>query len=110
GSNFLFYSVKNIAGSSSNVINDLLKYNAPREPGLAIFGIDYFTKEVRVANGNYRNLNFSVLSYFIKRSSNNGSSQQSSYLFNEFNENIISKLKANDTLAIQEYTLNAIAR
>lgn len=106
---FLFYSPNIVQGSSNNLINDILKYTATRIQVPPFNNFDYLTKEVRVANGNYKNLNFSVLSYFL-RSNHGSSSRQSGYLFNEFNENALSKLRVNDTLAIQEYTINFKAK
>lgn len=102
---FLFSSVRSFAvqdaGSGVEVI-DILKYNSPK---VTLLG-GYTRKEVRVGHGNYNEMQLSVLTYMLNKGDRITQwSGESGTLFNEFNEDIVSSLGFQDTLAVQELVL-----
>lgn len=96
----------------------ILKFTAPLIPVATIptpsdNGIKYISQEVMVFNGNYSNLDLSVLSYKIKQGGQNSFSIKTSTTFNkpvEFNASFLAELQPTDTIAVQEYTYNFKAR
>ncbi|TSJ40348.1 hypothetical protein FO440_11350 [Mucilaginibacter corticis] len=100
---FLFTSKFRSPLNKSDFIYNLLKYH---DPAPASINGAVIEGEVRVGYGDYNNLSFSRLSYKIVSSSSfqNVFQYKSSAgaLFNEFNSSVITQLKTNDTLAIQE--------
>ncbi|MEI7725827.1 MAG: hypothetical protein WCK09_12030 [Bacteroidota bacterium] len=109
---YLFYS-KTFAvridplNRTSVLIDTSLKYRAQRiavPAGTNL--INWLTKEVRVARGNYTDMDLSVLSY--KVSSYGGT--WSGRLFNEFNEDAVSAYGTYDTMAVLSYVYRLHAR
>lgn len=102
GDQYLFYSDFFYADITfKGVVYDLLRFNYPKTPLPSASGFQYKTKEVRVAHGDYTDLQLSVLSYKIKQ----GNSWESETLFNEFNDSVISEIGLNDTLAVREFII-----
>ena len=109
---YLFYS-KTFAvridplNRTSVLIDTSLKYRAQRIAVPAGTNLtNWLTKEVRVARGNYTDMDLSVLSY--KVSSYGGT--WSGRLFNEFNEDAVSAYGTYDTVAVLSYVYRLHAR
>ena len=109
---YLFYS-KTLSvridplNRTSVLIDTSLKYRAQRIAVPAGTNLtNWLTKEVRVARGNYTDMDLSVLSY--KVSSYGGT--WSGRLFNEFNEDAVSAYGTYDTVAVLSYVYRLHAR
>ena len=96
--------------AADSLILRMLAYMAPLVP-LPPGGMNsHFSQEVRVGHGDYRTLNFSVLSYKLNQGDGiRYYSRQSGSVFNEFNEEVIARLGRQDTLAIQEFFITFTA-
>ena len=102
---FIFYSQNQNAVNPQDLAYLLLKFKAP----LITIGlppnITYTTKDVKVANGTYLDLNFSVLSYKIKQ----GNNAVVGTTYNQpitIDANALTQLQTTDTIAVQEYIVN----
>ncbi|WP_207420328.1 hypothetical protein [Desertivirga brevis] len=68
-------------------------------------------KEIRVAKGTLKSLEFSCLAYKLSRNSYNvngkltGSTEEEGVLYNEFNEDFLRSLGEHDTLAVQKFVI-----
>lgn len=109
---FLFYADQQQSGKNNDPVYDMLKYSYAKTPVINVSGADFLTKEVLAGHGDYKELNLAMFQYRLKRgdgvktvlSINEGG------IFNEFNEQFITKLGVNDTLAIHEYVYNMKAK
>lgn len=99
---YLFYSppVVQLFTAYDVLVNDMLKYGAPRIPVACGGNLSdcYVTQEVRVGYGYATQLRLSYLQYYWARPYYGWSR---GLLFNELNEGIINKVAASDTLAVR---------
>jgi hypothetical protein len=109
---YLFYS-KTLSvhfdpwNRTSVLIDTTLKYRSQKIAVPAGTNLlNWMTKEVRVARGNYTDMDLSVLSYKISSYSGTWSGR----LFNEFNEDAVSAYGPNDTVAVLSYVYRLHAR
>jgi hypothetical protein len=105
GSQFLFYSDSLIMfyNTQTLFLNNCLKYSYSLCP--LSNGTSYVTKDIRVGYGNYQEQEFSVFVYQYKIGNSN--TNMGGGFYNEFNDNAISQIGSNDTLAFQSYTFKA---
>ncbi len=102
---FIFYSQKQNPVNPQDLAFLLLKIKAPVVTTGVAPNITHTTKDVRIANGNYLDLNFSVLSYKIKQ--NTGT--QTGTTYNQpvnIDAKALAQLQITDTLALQYFIIN----
>ncbi|TAE41857.1 MAG: hypothetical protein EAY66_01205 [Sphingobacteriales bacterium] len=102
---FIFFSQKQYPVNPQDLAFLLLKFKAPLIANGVAPNITYTTKDVRVANGNYLDLNFGALSYKIKQL--NGT--QSGTTYNQpinIDAKALVQLQTTDTLALQYFIYN----
>jgi hypothetical protein len=85
---------------------NMFKYSMPYVPyNISPTQTQYRTKDVRVGYGNAIEMSLPVMSYQVSsRPSSSFYYRASGISFNEFDETVLSKMGANDTLAIQLFT------
>jgi hypothetical protein len=90
---------------------NIFKYQAPYVPyNISSSQVVYRTQDMRVGYGNRIEMLLPVVSYkFSSRTSNSFLTAQG-FAFNEFDESVISKLGANDTLAVQLFNYDMKAK
>lgn len=106
---FIFYSQRQNPVNPQDLAFLLLKIKAPVVATGVAPNITYTTKDVKVANGSYLDLNFSVTSYKIKQSTGT----QSGTTYNQpvnIDANALAQLQTTDTIAVQEFILNYKAK
>lgn len=106
---FIFYSQKQYPVNPQDLAYLLLKFKAPLKRIGDAPNVSHTAAEVRVANGNYLDLNFEVLSYKIKQDIG----IQSGTKYNQaiiIDANALAQLKTTDTVAIQEFNINYKAK
>lgn len=109
GDLFLFHAVDGyIEVNLNNPYYKMIKYKNPLLPVASGPNfMTYFTNEVKVAHGNFNKMELSVLCYVFKQGNPSSSwSKSTGTLFNEFDQESISSLGVNDTLAVQEFVIN----
>jgi len=100
----------------TDILYEFLKYDYPliAVPVAANIGAPYLGKEVIVGYGDYNTLKLSRFSYKLTSRTSNTSTYiyniNFGFIYNEFNSAVISQLKANDTLAVQESFLTLKSR
>lgn len=102
---FIFYSLQQYPVIPQDFAHRLLKFKAPVKSVGVAPNQTFTTQGVKVANGSYLDLNFSVLSYKIKK----GNTTQLGTIYNEavdFNNAFLAQLQVTDTIAVQEFTVN----
>lgn len=111
GNQFLFYSesgsvvAENPHFPSSTLYRAMLRYidkidnSSPWFPPL--------TRDVRVAYGNHKELRLAALAYHIYRAAERGGSYSywSGLTFNEFDPDVVTKLKNGDYIVVKEYQI-----
>lgn len=105
---FLFYSPEVLIDRNQTFryLYDMFKYTYPQTPLPLSSGFVFKTKFIKVGYGSFKEVELSLLSYkYVQSFMGSRLSTEQSGLNNEFNENVISKLSVNDTLAIQEFSL-----
>jgi hypothetical protein len=99
GTQYLFYSPLLVQLSNQNqLIQDMLKYTAPKVAVPAYLNIDYVTQEVRVGYGDAKQIQLSYLQYYWVKSNGGWATGT---LFNEVNDGVSAKIAGTDTLAVQ---------
>jgi len=102
---FIFYSLQQYPVIPQDFAHRLLKFKAPVKSVGVAPNQTFTTQGVKVANGSYLDLNFSVLSFKIKK----GNITQLGTTYNEavdFNTAFLAQLQVTDTIAVQEFTVN----
>lgn len=102
---FIFYSQKLNSVNPQNFAYVLLKFKAPLVTTGVAPNITYTTKDVKVANGSYLDLDLSALSYKIKQ--NTGT--QLGIAYNQpitIDAKVLAQLQITDTIALQYFTYN----
>jgi hypothetical protein len=91
---------------------NMFKYSMPYVPyNVSPIQVQYRTKDVRVGYGNALEMALPVMSYHISsRPSSSSYYRASGISFNEFDETVLAKMGANDTIAIQLFTYNMKAK
>ncbi len=107
---FIFYSQNTILSEITETLEyKILRFKAPLTPQTANNGSSYLTKAVMVANGNYSNLDFSLLSFKIKEGKGIGLRfSEWGMTYNQsidFDATFLAQLQTTDTIAVQEYIL-----
>lgn len=107
GNQFLFYSRPNLVFEvdAHSIFYKMLKYPMNYDPAFMLPNGRYWSKDIRVAYGSYQNIELCYLSYKISEYTDYSYSIMSGWTFNEFNPEVINRLGARDTLAIQEYRI-----
>lgn len=106
---FIFYSQKLNPVNPQNLAFLLLKFKAPVVATGVAPNISYTSKDVKVANGSYLDLNLSALSYKIKQSTGT----QTGIAYNQpitIDANALGQLQITDTVALQYFTCNYKAK
>lgn len=99
GAQYLFYSPLVVRLSSQNqLIQDMLKYTAPKVAVPAYLSFDYVTQEVRVGYGDAKQIQLPYLQYYWVKANGGWATGT---LFNEVNEGVSAKIFGTDTLAVQ---------
>jgi hypothetical protein len=91
---------------NSNFINEVMIFPYEKTPITNSTAYDFSTKEFLIGRGNHSSFSLSLTVFKLKSKIANGISEQFASLYNEFNENAISKTTVNDTLLVQELKLN----
>lgn len=90
----------------SDILYKMLKYPNPLSPNPLpssnTLNAIYMGKELHVGYGDFNTVKISCLSYKIKSGTSNNYDMRAGTLFNEFDKTVLSQLKTNDTLAVQE--------
>ncbi len=106
---FLFYSGDVFLSNDLpfRYFNDMLKYKYAEKLLPIGGGLDLKqTRFIKVGYGNYNQMEFSLLSYkYIQTSIGGRFFSEQSGITNEFNESVITKVGAKDTLAVQEFSI-----
>jgi hypothetical protein len=110
GQQFLFTSEMKYILAPSNQ-NDFTKHifkhrNVKTDGGFASSEV----REVRVAYGNYQQIQFPILAYHTFSGNLNTSFKLGGTTFNEFNEGVMAYMKTGDTIAIKSYKVICVAK
>ena len=106
---FIFYSVLQNAVNPEDLAYKILKFKAPLKTVGKSPNQTFTSQDVRSANGNYLELNFSYLSYKIKQGVGLNQIIKTGSTYNEpveFNTAALAQLQTTDTIAVQEYIVN----
>jgi hypothetical protein len=106
---FIFHSQKQNTVNTQSLAYKLLKFKAPLKTIGTAPTLTYTSPEVRVAYGNYLDLNFSVLSYKIAQDDGITLETQTNIVSNQaidFNAAFLAQLPTIDTIAVQEFIYN----
>lgn len=107
---FLFTSEMKYYSTSYNpneFTNHILKYRNVKAAG-PFWGSEF--REVRVAYGDYKQLQFPILAYHTVSRDVNKHFTLGGTTFNEFNEGILSYMKTGDTIAVKNYRLFCVSK
>lgn len=102
GTQYLFYSAQSIQfPPATSLLNDMLKYKAPKYSNIYLFGTNYITKEVLVGYGDTKQIQLSCMQYYWTQTDGLTRNGYYGHVFNELNEDVVSKVRAIDTLAVR---------
>ncbi len=109
GDQFLFTSEQTsvMPENQNDYTYDIFKYQ--HVVGVIPFGGSIIS-EMRVGYGDYTQMRFPVLAYYLLVRNGSAVSMQSGLTNNEFNEAVLAKLKNNDTLAVKVYMMTSTTK
>lgn len=109
GNQFLFTSeMKSVIPENQNALTyDIFKYQ--HVVGAVPFG-GSIVSEMRVGYGDYKEIRFPILAYYLLVRNGSAVSMSSGLTNNELNEAVLAKLKNNDTLAVKVYMMTCKAK
>lgn len=107
GGIFTITTPYNVKVKESDFKNAVMLFPYQKTPIIGSSNFDFSANEFLIGRGNYDLFSLSIVAFKLKsRISQNSIFEQFGGLYNEFNENAISKLTSTDTLLVQEFKMN----